>query len=40
FQGGLNGYRMGGSRVGREEVELYAGRTIDQPSMFISGASD
>ena len=40
FQGGLNGYRMGGSRVGREEVELYAGRTIAQPSMFISGASD
>ena len=40
FQGGLNGYRMGGSRVGREEVELYAGRTIDQPSMFFSGASD
>ena len=40
FQGGLNGYRMGSNRVGREEVELYAGRTIDQPSMFISGASD
>jgi len=40
FQGGLNGYRMGGSRVGIEEVQLYAGRTIDQPSMFISGASD
>ena len=40
FQGGLNGYRMGRSGVGAEEVELYAGRTIDQPSMFISGASD
>jgi len=40
FQGGLNGYRGGGSRVGAEEVQLYAGRTIDQPSMFISGASD
>ncbi len=40
FQGGLNGYRMGSNRVGREEVELYAGRAIDQPSMFISGASD
>ena len=37
FQGGLNGYRMGGSGIGVEEVELYAGRTIDQPSMFISG---
>ena len=40
FQGGLNGYRMGGTTLGRAEVELYSGRTIDQPSMFISGASD
>jgi pimeloyl-ACP methyl ester carboxylesterase len=40
FQGGLNGYRMGGTNFGRAEVEIYAGKTIDQPSMFISGASD
>ena len=40
FQGGLNGYRMGGAGIGTAEVELYAGKTIDQPSMFISGASD
>lgn len=40
FQGGLNGYRMGGTTIGRAEVELYAGKTIDQPSMFISGSSD
>jgi len=40
FQGGLNGYRMGRSGIGVEEVELYAGRTLDQPSMFISGTSD
>ena len=40
FQGGLNGYRMGSSGIGRAEQQLYAGRTIDQPSMFISGASD
>ena len=40
FQGGLNGYRMSRSGIGMEEVELYSGRTIDQPSMFISGASD
>ena len=40
FQGGLNGYRMGGTTFGRAEMELYSGRTIDQPSMFISGASD
>ena len=40
FQGGLNGYRMGGTTFGQAEVELYSGRTIDQPSMFTSGASD
>ena len=40
FQGGLNGYRMGGSGIGVAEVQLFAGQTIDQPSMFISGASD
>ncbi len=38
FQGGLQWYRSGG--IGRAEQELYAGRTIDQPSIFISGASD
>jgi pimeloyl-ACP methyl ester carboxylesterase len=31
---------MGGTTLGRAEVELYSGKTIDQPSMFISGASD
>jgi pimeloyl-ACP methyl ester carboxylesterase len=40
FQGGLNGYRMGSSGIGVEEMQVYAGRSIDQPSMFISGASD
>ena len=40
FQGGLNGYRMGGSGIGNAEIQIYAGKTIDQPSMFISGASD
>jgi pimeloyl-ACP methyl ester carboxylesterase len=40
FQGGLNGYRMGRIGIGAAEVQLYAGKTIDQPSMFISGASD
>jgi pimeloyl-ACP methyl ester carboxylesterase len=38
FQGGLQHYRSGG--IGAPEQQLYAGRTIDQPSMFISGASD
>jgi len=40
FQGGLNGYRMGSSGIGVAEQELYAGKTIDQPSLFISGSSD
>ena len=40
FQGGLNSYRMGASGIGNAETQLYAGKTIDQPSMFISGASD
>ncbi len=38
FQGGLNWYRSGG--IGSAEQQLFAGRTIDQPSIFISGASD
>ncbi|MHC4931729.1 MAG: alpha/beta fold hydrolase [Planctomycetota bacterium] len=38
FQGGLQWYRSGG--IGAPEQQLYAGRTIDQPSIFISGASD
>jgi pimeloyl-ACP methyl ester carboxylesterase len=39
FQGGLQGYRGGGSRYA-SEVQLFAGRTIDQPSMYIAGRSD
>jgi pimeloyl-ACP methyl ester carboxylesterase len=39
FQGGLQGYRGGGSRYANE-VQLFAGKTIDQPSMFIAGRSD
>ena len=40
FQGGLQWYRGGTSRRFGPELELYAGRTIDVPSCFISGASD
>lgn len=40
FQGGLNSYRMGATGIGAAESQLYAGKTLDQPSMFISGASD
>jgi len=38
FQGGLQVYRGGSG--GSNESLLFAGRTIDQPSMFISGKSD
>jgi len=40
FQGGLNWYRT--RTVGRydAELEIFSGRTIDQPSCFISGKSD
>jgi pimeloyl-ACP methyl ester carboxylesterase len=40
FQGGLNWYRT--RTVGRydAELEVFSGRTIDQPSCFISGNSD
>ncbi|MBM4091937.1 MAG: alpha/beta hydrolase [Planctomycetes bacterium] len=38
FQGGLNWYRSGD--IGSAEQQLFTNRTIDQPSIFISGASD
>jgi pimeloyl-ACP methyl ester carboxylesterase len=38
FQGGLQWYRAGAQ--GLTEMEIFAGRTIDQPSMFLAGASD
>ena len=38
FQGGLQWYRSGS--VGAAEMQLFAGRTIDQPSIFIAGTSD
>ena len=38
FQGGLNWYRSMG--IGTSELQLFAGRKIEQPSIFISGAQD
>jgi len=37
FQGGLNGYRR---KLGDVDLMLFAGRTIDVPSMFIGGIKD
>src|SRR5580765_443443 len=40
FQGGLEGYRTGASGRFMSEQQLFAGRTIDVPAMFIGGKSD
>lgn len=40
FQGGLQSYRVGSSGRYLSELQLFAGRTIDQPSMFIGGKND
>lgn len=40
FQGGLQGYRVRWSAKYTPEQKLFAGRTIDVPCVFISGASD
>ena len=40
FQGGLQWYRCMTSGLNADELKLFSGRTIDQPSCFISGSSD
>ena len=40
FQGGLNWYRSRTSGAFDNELQLFCDRTIDVPSMFISGKSD
>jgi len=40
FQGGLQSYRVGSTGRFNSELQLFSGRTIDQPSMFIAGRSD
>jgi len=37
FQGGLQGYRVGGTD---RELQMFSGRTIDVPAMFIGGKKD
>ena len=37
FQGGLNGYR---GSPGNEDLQVFAGRTLDVPSTFMGGKSD
>ena len=40
FQGGLNWYRVLTDPNNTKDVELFAGRKLDIPSMFISGKQD
>ena len=40
FQGGLQSYRCGTNPEYSDDLRLFAGRTVDVPSRFISGASD
>jgi pimeloyl-ACP methyl ester carboxylesterase len=40
FQGGLNWYRSRSGGAFESELQLFSGKTIDVPSIFISGKSD
>ncbi len=40
FQGGLNWYRSRSGGAFESELQMFSGRTIDVPSIFISGTSD
>jgi pimeloyl-ACP methyl ester carboxylesterase len=40
FQGGLNWYRCRTGGIDIPELQLFTGRTIDVPSLFIAGRSD
>jgi pimeloyl-ACP methyl ester carboxylesterase len=40
FQGGLNWYRSRSGGAFESELQLFSGRTIDVPALFISGKSD
>ena len=40
FAGGLQWYRRGTTGLDTSDLQLFAGRTIDVPSMFVAGSSD
>jgi pimeloyl-ACP methyl ester carboxylesterase len=40
FQGGLNWYRVSTDPSSMKDVELFAGKKIDVPALFISGKQD
>lgn len=40
FQGGLNWYRCSIAEVHQAELQVFAGRGVDVPALFIAGRSD
>jgi pimeloyl-ACP methyl ester carboxylesterase len=40
FQGGLNWYRIVTDAANMKELELFAGKEIDVPSLYIAGKQD
>jgi pimeloyl-ACP methyl ester carboxylesterase len=40
FQGALNWFRCHTGPIGRSEIALFSGRTIEVPALFVSGAAD
>lgn len=40
FQGGLNWYRRGGNKENHQKLELFSGKQIEIPSLFIAGKQD
>ncbi|MGE0226553.1 MAG: alpha/beta fold hydrolase [Acetobacteraceae bacterium] len=40
FQGGLQNYRVRTQGVAQADLQVFAGRRVEQPSLFVSGASD
>ena len=40
FQGALNWFRCHTGPIGRSEIAFFSGRTIEVPTLFVSGAAD
>jgi pimeloyl-ACP methyl ester carboxylesterase len=40
FQGGLQNYRVRFENADQSDLQVFAGRTVDQPSLFVAGTSD
>jgi pimeloyl-ACP methyl ester carboxylesterase len=40
FQGGLQWYRCRTQGIGNAELQVFSGRSIDVPTMFVAGAND